>query len=88
MRFQGRARSPGTSLGKDRPRDACFGIPSGCMSHAFSMDSDHSLLPKKIRPGGKAPWTPTGGKNITIHGVSVRARRKPRPLSRSPAAFP
>ena len=79
MRFQGRAHNPGTILGKDIPRDAFFGIPSGSHKSCTrpSMNSDHSLPPQKIEPGGSTPWTPARGKDVTIHGVSVRAKRMP-----------
>ena len=60
MRFQGRARGAGTILGKDLRRDTCFGIPSGSHTSCArrSMDSDHSLPPKKFDQGATPPEPP------------------------------
>ena len=88
MRFEGRARGAGAILGKGFRRNMCFGIPSGLHTSGACLlpESDPSRLPQTIEPGGFAPWTPARGKEVTTHGVSVRARRKPL-LTRFPAVF-
>lgn len=39
---------------------------------------------RRLDQGACAPWTPTRGKNVKTHGMSVRATRNPRPLSQVP----
>ena len=60
--------------------------PSRAPDRSLSRSRVPSAIPQphhargrvtETRPGGSAPWTPAGCKEVKIHGVSVLAIRKP-----------
>ncbi len=56
----------------------------GRLSQIYDPHTDDTLIERKNSTGGQAPRTPQRGKEVKIHGVSVRATRKPKRMKRIP----
>lgn len=74
VRFTQQFLPPGRLL-RDSQRDARVMLASS--AGALSQRLGCSRRPKIRTRGARPPGPPAGGKDVTIHDVSVRARRKP-----------
>ena len=59
----------------------------GRLSQIYDPHTDDTLIERKNSTGGQAPRTPQRGKEVKIHGVSVRATRKPTLSLRFPVSL-
>ena len=75
--------SAGASSFRDSQRDARVMLASS--AGALSQRLGCSRRPNIRTRGASPPGPPAGGNDVTIHDVSVRARRKPLLLTRYPA---